>query len=184
MKILDHKSSSRTESKKSETAIINLWLSGGLVIAVLGYAVLSGMLILKLGAFEDTKRQAQDVEVALKNARTELSTLRHEVDTLEKQRGILAPTIADWEKRLKEKAEAEAALATLESKRRQIEADITQATKRLEDTNKALVSAGNQKAELGKEMEKLKAEHLSLTKAITATKVTLDQAMEAERRPE
>jgi hypothetical protein len=46
-----------------------------------------------------------------------------------------------------------------------MEADITQATKRLEDTNKDLISAGNQKVELGKEMEKLKAEHLSLIKA-------------------
>jgi len=52
----------------------------------------------------------------------------------------------------------------------------------LEDANKDVVSAGNQKAELGKEIEKLKAEHLSLTKAITAAKVTWDQAMEAERR--
>ena len=32
-----------------------------------------------------------------------------------------------------------------------------------------------QKAELGKEIEKLKAEHLALTKAITAAKVTWDQ---------
>jgi len=182
MEILDHESSTRTGFEKSETGVINLWLSGGLVIAVLGYAVLSGMLILKLGGFEDTKRQAQEAEVALGNARTELSTLRHEIDAMEKQRGILAPTIADWEKRLKEKAEAEAALTALESKRRQTEADIAQAAKRLEDANKDVVSAGNQKAELGKEIEKLKAEHLSLTKAITAAKVTWDQAMEAERR--
>jgi chromosome segregation ATPase len=180
--MLNHESSTRTDSEKGATAVINLWLSCGLVIAVLGYAVLSGMLILKLGGFEDTRRQAQEAETALGSARTELSTLRHEIDALEKQRGILAPTIADWEKRLKEKAEAEAALTALESKRRQTEADIAQAAKRLEDTNKDLVSAGNQKAELGKEIEKLKAEHLSLTKAITAAKVTWDQAMEAERR--
>ena len=75
MEILDHKSLTRIDSEKSETTLINLWLSGGLVIAVLGYAVLSGMLILKLGGFEDTKRQAQDAEVALKSTRTELSTL-------------------------------------------------------------------------------------------------------------
>jgi predicted nucleic acid-binding Zn-ribbon protein len=180
--MLNNESSTRINAKKSETAVINLWLSGGLVIAVLGYAILSGMLILKLGGFENARRQAQEAEVALGSARTELSTLRHEVDALEKQRGILTPTIVDWEKRLKEKAEAEAALATLESKRRQTEADIAQAAKRLEDANKDLVSAGNQKAELGKEIEKLKAEHLSLTKAITAAKVTWDQAMEAERR--
>src|SRR5712691_10828462 len=180
--MLNRESSTRTDSKKSETAVINFWLSGGLVIAVLGYAVLSGMLILNLGGFEDARRQAQEAEMALRSARTELSTLRREVDSLEKKREILEPTIADWEKRLNEKAEAVAVLTALESKRRQTEADIAQAAKRLEDTNKDLVSAGNQKAELGKEIEKLKAEHLSLTKAITAAKVTWDQAMEADRR--
>jgi hypothetical protein len=41
MEILGHRSSTRTDSEKSKTAVINLWLSGGLIIAVLGYAVLS-----------------------------------------------------------------------------------------------------------------------------------------------
>jgi len=113
--MLNHESSTRINAEKSETAVINLWLSGGLVIAVLGYAILSGMLIVKLGGFEDVRRQAQEAEVAFGSARTELSTLRHEIDAMEKQRGILAPTIADWEKRLKEKAEAEAALVTLKA---------------------------------------------------------------------
>ena len=72
MEILDHESSTRTGFEKSETGVINLWLSGGLVIAVLGYAILSGMLILKLGGFEDARRQAQEAETALGSARTEL----------------------------------------------------------------------------------------------------------------
>jgi len=113
--MLNHESLTRSNTEKSETAVINLWLSGGLVIAVLGYAILSGMLILKLGGFEDTKRQAQEADVALRSARIELATLQHDVDSLEKQRGILTATIADWEKRLKEKAEAEAALVTLKA---------------------------------------------------------------------
>src|SRR5947208_2620730 len=119
----DHESSTRTDSEKSETAVINPWLSGGLVLAVFGYIVLSGMLILKLGSFEDTKRRAQEAEAILERVRTELSSLRVEVNSLEEQRGVLAPTITDWEKRLKEKVVAEAALAALESKRRQAEAD-------------------------------------------------------------
>jgi len=61
-------------------------------------------------------------KMALRSARTELSTLRREVDSLEKKREILEPTIADWEKRLNEKAEAVAVLTALESKRRQTEA--------------------------------------------------------------
>ena len=59
MGMLNHESSTRINSEKSETAVINLWLVGGLIIAVLGYAVLSGMLILKLGGFEDARRQAR-----------------------------------------------------------------------------------------------------------------------------
>jgi chromosome segregation ATPase len=87
-----------------------------------------------------------------------------------------------WEKRLSEKAEAQAALTALEGKRRQAEADVAQAAKRLEDTNKDLVSVEKQRAQLISGIEKLKAEHLSLTKAITAAKVGLDQAIESERR--
>jgi hypothetical protein len=58
-----------------------------LVIAVLGYAVLSGMLILKLGGFEGTKRRAQEAEATLERVRTELSSLQVEVNSLEGQRG-------------------------------------------------------------------------------------------------
>jgi len=46
--MLNHESATRIDAEKNETAVINLWLVGGLIIAVLGYAVLSGMLILTL----------------------------------------------------------------------------------------------------------------------------------------
>jgi len=182
MGMLNHEPSIRSNSEKSGTPVINLWLGAVLIIAVFGYAVLSGTLIFKMEGFEDAKRRAQEAEAALEQTRTDLSSLQVEVDSLKKQREVLAPTIADWEQRLREKAEAEAALTTLESKRRQTGADIAQAAKRLEDTSKSLVSAEKQKADLSSEIEKLKAEHLSLTKAISVAKVTLNQATEAERR--
>jgi chromosome segregation ATPase len=174
--------STRNQSEKSQPSIINLWLGSGLIIAVLGYAVLSGMLIFKMEGFEGTKQQAQESEAILEKSRTDLASLQLSMESLKKQREILKPTIVDWEKRLKEKAEAEAALAAFESKRRQTEADITQAAKRLEDTNKSLASVEKQKPELLSEIEKLKTEQLSLTKAIAAGKVTLNQATEAEHR--
>src|SRR5262245_60970606 len=178
----NQESSTRTHSEKSQTSIINLWLGSGLIIAVLGYAVLSGMLIFKMEGFEGTKRRAQEAEATLEKSRTELASLQLRVESLTQQKEVLEPTIVDWDKRLKEKAEAGAALAALESKRRQTEADITQAAKRLEDTNKGLASVEKQKAELLAEIEKLKTENLSLTKASAAAKVTLNQVTEAERR--
>jgi chromosome segregation ATPase len=182
MGTLSQEPSTRNNSEKSETSVISLWLGGALIIAVLASAVLSGMLILKMAGFEDSERQAHEAEAALKKARSELSSLQIEVESLEKQREILVPTIVDWEQRRREKAEAEAFLAMLESKRRQTESDTTQAGKRLEDTNKDLVSAGKQKAEISSEIEKLKAERLSLRKANADAQVTLDQATDAERR--
>ena len=182
MGMLNQELSTRSKSEKSGTSVINLWLGGALIIAVLGYAVVSGMLIFKMEGFEGTKRQAQEAEAALEKARIELASLQPKVESLKKQREVLAPTITDWEQRLREKAEAEAALAALESKRRQTETDIAQAAKRLEDSSKSLVSVEKQRAELISEIEKLKTEHLSLTKAIALAKVTLNQATETERR--
>jgi hypothetical protein len=134
----NHEPSTRSHSEKSQISIINLWLASGLIIAVLGYAVLSGMLIFKMEGFEETQRQAQGADVALEKARTELSSLRLEIDSLKKQKEALAPTIVDWEKRLREKAEAEAAVAAWESMRRKRESNMAQADKWLEDSSKSL----------------------------------------------
>jgi len=134
----NHEPSTRIHSEKSQISIINLWLASGLIVAVLGYAVLSGRLIFKMEGFEETQRQAQGADFALEKARTELSSLRLEIDSLKKQKEALAPTIVDWEKRLREKAEAEAAVAAWESKRRQRESDMAPADKWVEDTSKSL----------------------------------------------
>jgi predicted nucleic acid-binding Zn-ribbon protein len=161
MGIPNHEPSTRSHSEKSQISIINLWLASGLIIAVLGYAVLSGMLIFKMEGFEETQQQAQGADVALEKARTELSSLRLEIDSLKKQKEALAPTIVDWEKRLREKAEAEAAVATWERKWGQRESDMAQADKWLEDTSKSLETMEKQRAALSSEIERLKAECLS-----------------------
>jgi hypothetical protein len=93
--MLNHEPSTRSDSEKRQPSVMNLWLSGGLIIAVLGYGVLSGMLIFKMEGFEDAQRQAQGADVALENARTELSSLQLEVESLKKKREALAPTIVD-----------------------------------------------------------------------------------------
>src|SRR5882724_6387477 len=97
--MLNHEPSTRIKSEKSGTSVINLWLGGALIIAVLAYAVVSGMLIFKMEGFEGTKRQAQEAEATLEKTRTDLSSLQVEVDSLKKQKEVLAPTIVDWEKR-------------------------------------------------------------------------------------
>lgn len=182
MRIMTDGSTIKTISENGKAAVIKPWLSGGLVVALIGNIVLSGVLILGLGSFEDTKRQAQEAEATIGKARTELTSLQVEVDFLKKQKEVLAPTIADWDKRLKEKSEAEAALTTLESKRRQTETDIAQDIKRLEDSKKNLLDIEKQKSELNVEIEKLKTEYLSLTKRNTDADATLRRALEAERR--
>jgi chromosome segregation ATPase len=172
----------KTISENGKAAVIKPWLSGGLVLALVGNIVLSGVLIFRLGGFEDIKRQAQEAETATEKARMELTSLQFEVDSLKKQKDALTPTIVDWEKRLKEKAEAEAFLATLESKRQQTDADILQAVKQLSDVNKNLTDAEKRKGDLDSEIERLQAEHLSLTKRNTDVEATLQRAREAERR--
>ena len=175
-------SSHEASSKKEGGVVIKPWLSGGLIVALVGNLVLSGVLILQLGTFEDTRRQAQEVQAGIAKTRTELATLQVEVESLTKQKEALAPTIVDWEKRVKEKAEAEALLATLDAKKRQIESDIALGSQRLGEVNQNLVSAEKQHSELNSEIEKLRTELASLTKTKTDAKTALAMAAEAERR--
>ena len=49
-------------SENGKAAVIKPWLSWGLAVALVGNIVFSGVLILKLGSFEATKRQAQEAE--------------------------------------------------------------------------------------------------------------------------
>jgi predicted nucleic acid-binding Zn-ribbon protein len=134
-------SSPHSPSRKSDGGVIKPWLSGGLIVALAGYVLLSAVLIIKLSAFEDTKRQAQENQADLAKNRSELTSLKDEVDSLTKQKDALAPAIVGWEKRLKEKADAEAALAALEGKQRQTESDISQAVKRLDFNTRSVFNS-------------------------------------------
>lgn len=163
-------------------AVIKSWLSAGLVVALAGNVLLSAVLILKLSRFDDAKRQADEVEARAATQRTELAKLQIEVESLTKQKDALAPTVADWQQRLTEKAAAEAVLATLDAKQRQAESDSAQAGKRLEDANRALLDADKQKTELTSTVERLKAELVTLTNTDTDAKALMRLAAEAERR--
>src|SRR5438445_7824054 len=122
---MNPESSPHSASRKSGGGVIKPWLSGGLIVALAGNVLLSAVLIIKLSGFEDTKRQAQENQLEVAKKRSELSSLKDEVDSLTKQKDALAPAIVGWEKRLKEKADAEAALAALQGKQRKMEADIS-----------------------------------------------------------
>lgn len=163
-------------------SVIKPWLVAGLTIALACSVLLSGILIVKLSRFDDTKRQAEEAESLVARKRTELSALQVEIESLTKQKDTLAPTVADWEKRLSEKAAAEATLATVEAKQKQSESDLVRAGKRLDETTRALLDAEKQKTEVSSTIEKLKSELLLITKSNTDAKVLLALAVDAENR--
>lgn len=155
--------------------IIKPWLRAGLVAALVANVFLSAILIVKLGGFDESKRQAEEAGALVAKLRGELTKLHLEVEALTKQKEALAPTVAEWQQRLKENSAAEAILATLDAKQRQTESDIAQVGKRLEGAN-------TQKAELAMSIERLKSERDALAKSTTDAKVLNRQAEEAERR--
>lgn len=179
---MNNESSTESRSANGNAGVIKPWLSGGLVIALLGNLILSGVLILKLGEFDETKRQAQEAEAGTARSRAAVSSLQVEVDSLTAKKNTLEPTIADWEKRLKEMADAEAALAAMKGKQRQAETDLAESAERLAEADRKLSIAEKQKAETSSEVDTLKTEVQSLTKTKTDAKTMLAQAVEAEGR--
>ena len=155
----------------------------GLVGALAASALLSGVLIVKLGRFDDAKLKADEAESRTATHTTELAKLKTEIESLTRQKDTLQPQIADWRERLKDKAAAEAALVALEAKQRQAETDHTRANKRLEEANRIMLDAEKQKSDLAATVERLKAEVVSLTKTNTDTKALSRMAAEAEQRP-
>ena len=164
---MNNESSANSGFKDGGGAVIKPWLSGGLVVALVSFLVFAGILVILLSRFDDAKRQAQEAEVMTTKQRTELSTLRVEVESLRKRKDVLAPTVADWDKRLKEMHDAQATADSLNAKQRRTESDIAQAGNRLEDANRALLDVDKHKAELTLSVERLKSELVTIKKVHT-----------------
>lgn len=175
---------SAPETRESATVgtIIKPWLSAGLVAALAGNVLFSAILIVKLSGFEDMKKRAAEIETETTTRRMELSSLQADVESLTKQKEALAPTVADWETRLKEKASAEAMLSTLEAKQKQTELDIAQAGKRLEEVKGNLLDSERQKSELNAAVEQIRSELASLAMTNIDVKAKLNLVADTERR--
>ena len=172
----------RPPIQNSTSTVIPIWLSAGLVISLVGSALLSGVLILKLGSLDTVSEQTLNAQASLERNKAELASLEVSVESLKKQRDALAPTLVDWEKRLKEKAAAEAALAVFDAKQKQAESDILQLGKRLEQATADIANIEKQKATLLSEADRFRAETAAAAKGAADAKATLATALETERR--
>ena len=162
--------------------IIKTWLIAGLIVGVSGTVLFSLVLIVRLGHIENIINKAEEMETLATKKSAELSALQVELDTLNKQKEILKPSISDWQQRLEEKSVAEAAVKSLEAKHKQIEVDIDDADKRLESTVRSLRAAEKQKTDIAASLENLKSELGVITKLNVDVKAMLTLAAEAERR--
>jgi chromosome segregation ATPase len=163
-------------------SVIKPWLIVLLMSALAGNVLLSAILIIKLGRFDEARQEAASIETQTSVKQEELASLKVEADTLSKQIDALKPTAADWQQRLEERNRAEAELKSLEANQRQAEADITNAENRLQMLNGKLTEVDNQKAETMADLENLKLEQAALTKTNLDVRTLLNAAVEAERR--
>ena len=169
-------------SNERPKPVITPWLTGGLIAAISANAVFSAVLVLKLGSYEETKREAQEVIASTSAANTELATLKVEIESLNKQKDALSPLVGDWEKRLKEKAEATAAVAALEEKEIQVGNSLTLTEQKFDTAQKRLLEADRQLTAILGENEKSKAESIVLSRTNSNLKASLALAAEAEQR--
>jgi chromosome segregation ATPase len=179
---MNAESANNNHQAASTTRVITPMLMAGLITALVGSVLLSLYLIVVLGGFDDSKRQADEAEIRVTKQRTEFSALQVEVESLTKRKDVLAPTVADWEKRLKEMQEAKATADSLNAKQHQAESDLAQTVKRLADTRSALLEADKQKTDLTTTVERLNTERDILTKSVADARAVTRQAEDSERR--
>ena len=128
-----------------------------MVAALVANVFLSAILIVKLGGFDESKRQAEEAGALVAKLRGELTNFHLEVEALTgNQKEALAPD------RCRMAAEAQRKLCrrgdphdAKEGKQSQTESDIAQVGRRLEGAN-------TQKAELAMSIERLKSERDAL----------------------
>jgi chromosome segregation ATPase len=179
---MNAESANNNHQAASTTRVITPMLMAGLITALVGSVLLSLYLIVVLGRFDDSKRQADEAEIRVTKQRTEFSALQVEVESLTKRKDVLAPTVADWEKRLKEMQEAKATADSLNAKQHQAESDLAQTVKRLADTRSAVLEADKQKTDLTTTVERLNTERDILTKSVADARAVTRQAEDSERR--
>jgi chromosome segregation ATPase len=179
---MNAESANNNHQAASTTRVITPMLMAGLITALVGSVLLSLYLIVVLSGYDDSKRQADEAEIRVTKQRTEFSALQVEVESLTKRKDVLAPTVADWEKRLKEMQEAKATADSLNAKQHQAESDLAQTVKRLADTRSAVLEADKQKTDLTTTVERLNTERDILTKSVADARAVTRQAEDSERR--
>jgi chromosome segregation ATPase len=179
---MNAESANNNHQAASTTRVITPMLMAGLITALVGSVLLSLYLIVVLSGYDDSKRQADEAEIRVTKQRTEFSALQVEVESLTKRKDVLAPTVADWEKRLKEMQEAKATADSLNAKQHQAESDLAQTVKRLADTRSAVLEADKQKTDLTTTVERLNTERDILTKSVADVRAVTRQAEDSERR--
>jgi len=179
---MNGQSSGGADVAQSPGSVIKPWLSAGLITGLAVNAVLSFVLIVNLGRSEAAKKEIADMQASISLTRGELAKLQVELDRLTKQKETLALVVADWEQRVKEKASAQATVASLQAQKQQIESDIAQANKRLVEASRALASEEQRRSDLLTEIQKLTADAASLVKSNADIKAALAMAADAECR--
>ena len=76
--------------------VIKPWLIAGLIAALAGSTLLSGILIVKLGHFDDLQKQTDDLTSQKAQASTDLAALQIQADVLQKQVDIERRLLQGW----------------------------------------------------------------------------------------
>jgi chromosome segregation ATPase len=171
-----------TDTMKFMNAVIKPWLVAVLIGALLGNVLLSAFLIIKLGRFDEAKQAAEVAESQLATKHAELASLKVEADNLNQQVVTLKPAVADWQKKLEEKSQAEAFLKSVQASQIQVEADITNAANQLDAVKLKVAGYDKEKIDALANIEVLRSEQAALNRTNINLKSLIDTAADAEQR--
>jgi len=172
----------QTHAPKPTRPVISQLLTITFAAAVIGNLILVGSIIVRLGHFEDTQKRADEAGQELAKTRDQIATLQQDLKTIEEKKAVLAPLVADWQKRMQEKASAEAALASAQERQLQISSDLSQCSNRLQVLTADVTSLAGQKTTAAGELQKMQADLDILTRSNVDVRAILTQAAAAERR--
>jgi hypothetical protein len=79
---MNAESANNSHQAASNTRVITPLLMAGLITALVASVLLSLYLIIVLGGFDDSKRQADEADIRVAKQRTEFSALQVEVESL------------------------------------------------------------------------------------------------------